>query len=194
MAELMYKSPLARANTPLSVEALNVDGLQLRELPCQRLMRLQGRVEDLDAAVRAAIGDGLPTAPNQSVAREACEIAWLGPSRWLVRFADGDDGAEAEALQKEMAGVTASVVDVTHQYISFSLSGRRARDFLARVCSLDLGAETFMPGFVSRTLFGRVAVLLEYCEPDKFRLSVDRSLARFVWRSFAAILNDVKQS
>jgi len=194
MADLMYKSPLAGAASPLSMEALNIDGLQLRELPCQRLMRLQGRTEDLNAAVRAALGSELPTTPNQSTAGQACEIAWLGPSRWLVRFAEGDNAKAADDLHKQIADVTGSAVDVTHQYMSFSLSGKRAGDFLARTCSLDLGAETFRPGFVSRTLFGRLSVLLEYCEPDTFRLSVDRSLARFAWQLFAALLDDIKQS
>lgn len=194
MDDLMYKSPLAKADTPLSVEALNCDGLQLRELPRQRLMRLQGGAEDVEAGVRAAVGVGVPTTPNRCVTGEHCVIAWLGPSRWLIRFAEQDDDTAAATLQQEMAGVTASLVDVTHQYISFGLSGVRARDFLARLCSLDLGAETFKPGFASWTLFGRLPVLLEYCEPDIFRLSVDQSLARFAWRLFAAILDDVKQS
>jgi heterotetrameric sarcosine oxidase gamma subunit len=194
MADLMYKSPLAEANTPLSVKALNIDGLQLRELPRQRLMRLQGRADDIDAAVQAALGVGVSARPNQSVVGAECEVAWLGPARWLIRFAEGDEGAKEAALHKEMADVTASVVDATHQYMSFGLSGRRAGEFLARVCSLDLGAKAFRPGFVSRTLFGRLPVLLEYCEPDSFRLSVDQSLARFAWALFAAILDDIQQS
>jgi len=194
MAELMYKPPLASTDTPLSVEALNIDGLQLRELPRQQLMRMQGRAEDIDVAVRSALGTGLPTMPNQIAIGEGYEIAGLGPSRWLVRFADDDDGVRSEALLNEMAGVVASIVDVTHQYMSFSLSGRRAGEFLARVCSLDLGVESFKPGFAARTLFGRLPVLLEYCELGKFRLSVDQSLARFAWALFAAILDDVKQS
>ena len=194
MAELKYKSPLVKADNPLSANTLNSDGLQLRALACQRLLRLQGRAEDIDVAVQAVLGAGLPTTPNQSVAGKNCEITWLGPSRWLVRFADDDDGARSEALLKNMATVTGSVVDVTHQFMSFSLSVQRAGEFLARVCSLDLGAERFKPGFAVRTLFGRLPVLLEYCGPDKFRLSVDQSLARFAWRYFAAILDDVKQS
>lgn len=193
MADLMYKSPLAEANTPLSVKAINIDGLHLRELPRQRLMRLQGRSDDINATVQAALGVGLPTKPNQSAVGAECEVAWLGPARWLVRFSEKDSGTAA-LLQKDMAGATASLVDVTHQYMSFSLSGRRAGEFLARVCSLDLGAEAFRPGFVSRTLFGRLPVLLEYCEPDSFRLSVDQSLARFAWALFAAILDDIQQS
>lgn len=189
MGKLLDKSPLQAADAPFRARVINHDGLHLGELLRQRLIRVQGRADALASGIEAALGLPLPTTPNRGVPGDACEIAWLGPTRWLIRFAaESEDKAEA-LMQVTRNGFAA---DVTHQHVSFSLTGPRAMDFLTRVSSLDLDAPVCGPGFVSRTLFAYLPVLLERRGVEEFRLTVDQSLARYAWDWFTAIVEDVR--
>jgi sarcosine oxidase subunit gamma len=67
-----------------------------------------------------------------------------------------------------------SLVDVSARTLATLLSGPRAAELLNSACPLDLDEAAFPVGACSRTLFGKVTVLL-WRRDDGFRLDVARS-------------------
>lgn len=53
-----------------------------------------------------------------------------------------------------------SVVDVSAQHTVIELAGSRAREVLAKGCSLDLHPRAFGPGRCAQTLLGRAGVIV----------------------------------
>ncbi len=194
MADLLDKSPLAKADALFSPRVLNRDGLHLSELPREGVLCLQGRPEELVSAVKLATGITLPEINRFNEAGETTVI-WLGPRQWLVR-APLDRIQQVEArLVQEFGGLAYMMTDVSHQYVTFELSGGPASDVLRRTSSIDVEAEGFAPGAAVRSLFGRLPVLFEYtCDGPEYRLTVDQSLSRFAWDWFSSIADDVAQS
>lgn len=194
MVELLDRSPLQVVDTPFTARVINLDGLHLSELPRQGVLRLQGKAEELAAAVNGATGLDLP-AVNGFTGADPATIIWIGPGRWLVRMSLSLVPDMTDRLARGLGDTPHLLSDASHQYVSFTLSGVRANDFLQRVCSLDPGAPGFVPGAALRTLFGRLPVLLEHMrEGPEYRLTVDQSLARYAWDWFTAIFEDVRDT
>lgn len=126
------------------------------------------------AGIARFLGTPLPTTPNTVVdapadaARPALSVLWLGPDEWLVvapaagQGAPGEDGRDAltGALRDALGDAPGSVVGVSAQRTTVTLSGPRARDVLAKGCSLDLHPRVFSPGRCVQTLLARAQVVL----------------------------------
>jgi sarcosine oxidase subunit gamma len=61
------------------------------------------------------------------------------------------------------------------------VSGPRARELLAKGCSLDLHPRAWEPGRCAQTSIARVSVLLHALDPEGFDLYCARSYAGSVW-------------
>jgi sarcosine oxidase, subunit gamma len=106
-------------------------------------------------------------APRPSVG----DVLRLGPDEWLV--VAPEDGAP------ELHGD--SVVDVSGWRTTLELSGPRARDVLAKGCSLDLHPSAFARGDCAQTLLAQAqAIVWLVDEEPVFRLLVRSSFAAYV--------------
>jgi sarcosine oxidase subunit gamma len=125
--------------------------------PSQVNVRAQGQVA---ARVGEALGVVLPVEPNTVATRGQRSALWLGPDEWLV-VDDGTPADEIEAsVRQAFDGDWGSVVDVSANRSLVELSGPRARDVLAKGCSLDLHPRSFRPGMCAQTLLAKTAVIL----------------------------------
>jgi sarcosine oxidase subunit gamma len=105
----------------------------------------------------------------------------LGPDEWLI---SGPDVALA-AMQREIAealGPTFHVlVDVSHRHAAFTLEGDGVAAALNAGCPLDLDERTFPVGMATRTLLGKVEVILARVgDEPRFELLCWRSYARYL--------------
>ena len=75
-----------------------------------------------------------------------------------------------------------SAVDVSHRNTALIVSGAAAADVINAGCPQDLSEEHFPVGACSRTILGKIEVVLLRTKKDTFRVEV--------WRSFSAYAFD----
>ena len=131
---------------------------------------------DAVAALSAALGLDLPTAPKQSGHNCARHALWLGPDEWLVIDEDGADVMAALGS----AGAMHSAVDVSHRNAGILVSGAGAATVLNSGCPLDLSLAAFPVGACARTVLSKAEVVVYRTAEDAFRVECWRSFAPYV--------------
>lgn len=144
--------------------------------PAARLS-LRARV-DAVAALSAALGLDLPRRPKTSVSVGPRHALWLGPDEWLVIDESGGDLPAAV----KAADTLHSAVDVSHRNTAIIVSGEGAEATLAAGCPQDLSLAAFPVGACSRTILGKIEVVIWRRGAAEFRVEC--------WRSFAAYAFD----
>lgn len=139
--------------------------------PCQRVA-LRAPPDSVEA-VSKALGLALPVQPKASTSKAGRSALWLGPDEWLVLDQDGKD------MLSGLAKVTAfhSAVDVSHRNVGIVVSGPGAADVINAGCPQDLSLAAFPTGACSRTVMGKIEIVLWRTADDTFRVEY--------WRSFA---------
>ncbi len=140
----------ADAGDPLSITELFSDFVQISAR--------KGRQADLAAALKTRLGLDLPP-PGGSSAAAGYVALWTQPSSWLLRAPLHEAAGLTKAMAAEFADLIA-VVDQSHGRCVLRLSGRHARDVLARCCRLDLHPRVFGVGASAVTLVGHVACVV----------------------------------
>lgn len=128
---------------------------------------------DSVAALSAALGLALPVKPKTSAEAAGRHALWLSPDEWLLI---GPDGTDFVALAAK-ANVFHSAVDVSHRNVGIIVSGPGAADAINSACPQDLSLSVFPVGACSRTIFGKIEILLYRTDEDTFRVEC--------WRSFS---------
>lgn len=157
---------------PLQGRAFSTDAIDISPGPAATRLSLRAPAASL-AALSKALGVKLPEKPKTSASRGARHALWLGPDEWLVI----DEGEADLVAACAKASALHSAVDVSHRNIAILVSGAGVEDVLAAGCPQDLSLGAFPVGACSRTIFGRVEIVLLRTAPDVFRVEV--------WRSFS---------
>lgn len=131
----------------------------------------------LNAAILSAYGVELPSLPKRIVGPGGIELIWNGPHQWLM-IAPRDHGRDLEQeLQPVVAGLGA-VTDQSDARVIVRVSGRRARDLLAKGVTINLEPSAFSKDAVAITYAFNIGVVL--CQHDAtptYDLAVFRSFA-----------------
>ncbi len=128
------------------------------------------------ASAQSALGCALPVKPNTAVSGPDCNVLWMGPDAWLL--VSGRAGKIHELLPIERGFLT----DVSHGRAVFRVGGPRARDLLAKGCSIDLHPRVFRAGHCAQTSLAHVGVLLHLVDAGgEFDLYCARSYAQHLW-------------
>ncbi len=138
------------------------------------------------AALSSALGLTLPTRPKTS-AREGDRAAlWLGPDEWLILDRDGTD------LSAALAQVDAfhSAVDVSHRNFGITVSGIAAQATLEAGCPQNLSQSVFPVGACSRTLLGKIEIVLWRTSENEFRVECWRSFSDYAFTFLAEAARD----
>lgn len=179
------ESPLAHRDLAArSVEDPGSAGVVLGERPFCGMLNLRGdpRERKFLQAVRGALGVELPLEPNTVSEREETAVLWLGPDEWLVVTPEDREGPVAEALRAALRDLLCAVTDVGSGHTVITLRGPRAREVLAKGCSLDLHPREFGPGRCAQTRIARTgATLRQRDDSPAFDLIVRRSFADYLW-------------
>ena len=142
--------------------------------------RLALRVPELSlGSLSRALGLTLPTAPKTSAAADGLRrrALWLGPDEWLVIDEDGADLMSACAAAKSLH----SAVDVSHRNVAILVDGAGAAACINAGCPQDLSLEAFPVGACSRTVLGKIEVVLLRTTETAFRVEVWRSFSDYAW-------------
>jgi sarcosine oxidase subunit gamma len=83
-----------------------------------------------------------------------------------------------------------SATDVSHRNTAIIVSGPGAEATLSAGCPQDLSLEIFPVGACSRTLFGKVEVVLLRVAEDTFRVEVWRSFSDYAFGLLAEAASD----
>jgi sarcosine oxidase, subunit gamma len=139
------------------------------------------------APLSSALGIKLPDRPGGSVSKGGRHALWLGPDEWLVI-----DEAEAD-LMSACARVSTlhSAVDISHRNTAILVSGPGAEDVLSAGCPRDLALAAFPVGQASRTVFGKVEIVLLRTGEDAFRLEVWRSFSDYTFTLLEVAARDL---
>lgn len=141
--------------------------------------------DDAIKALEKALGLALPRKPKTSETKGARTALWLGPDEWLVI----DEKADPNADVAKVKGVF-SAVDVSHRNTAILVSGASAADVINGGCPQDLSLEAFPVGAASRTILGKVEVVLLRVKPTVFRVEVWRSFSRYAFDLLEASAKD----
>lgn len=146
------------------------------------LIARRGRADALADVVRGRSGIALP-APGGSAISGQLRVLWLQPQGWLIG-APASDSDGLRSLGEACAGL-ASGIDQSSGRAVFTLSGRVARDVLARLCRLDLHPRVFDVGRVATTPLGGLAAVLHQTDAAP---SYDMIVASSYARAFGRLL------
>ncbi|MGE7367627.1 sarcosine oxidase subunit gamma [Neorhizobium sp. NPDC001467] len=128
-------------------------------------------------AMSAALGVDLPTKPKTSTCADGRTALWLGPDEWLVIADDMGEIGTGLTASAAKATVPHSATDVSHRNTAILVSGPGAATAINTGCPQDLSLNAFPVGACSRTIFGKVEIVLLRTAEDAFRVEV--------WRSFS---------
>jgi sarcosine oxidase subunit gamma len=140
------------------------------------------------APLGAAFGVALPEVPLRAQAVGARAALWLGPDEWLLL---AEEAVDIAALEAARGGAPASVVELSAGRAGFALEGAAAALLLAEGCPLDLDDAAFPPGACTRTLFGKVEVVLWRRTALRWHIETARSLAPHLGAHLAEALGDL---
>ena len=117
-------------------------------------------------------------------------MLWLGPDEWLIVTPPDERGSVEDRLSEALRGGHSSVTDISGGQTLITLSGERARQVLAKGCSLDLHPRSFGQGKCAQTLVAGANVILRWADlGPSFDLIVRRSFADYlaIWLRDAAL-------
>ncbi len=161
---------------PVEGQAETINGISLLTADPAFRMSLRART-DAVAAVSLALGLELPQRPKHSVSANRRTAMWLGPDEWLVI----DENQRDPILDLKDTAVLHSAVDISHRNIAILVSGDRAADVINAGCPQDLSLTAFPVGGCSRTVMGKIEIVLLRTGPDQFRVECWRSFAKYAF-------------
>ena len=126
--------------------------------------------------------DALPTAPSTTVSGGDVTAIWLGPEEWLVTSERRDGESLESTLRDAVSEHGGAAIDVSAQRTTLRLRGTRARDVIAKGCSLDSHPAVFGPGAAAQTVLGQAGVVVIPLSDNgtDYRLIVRSSFARYL--------------
>jgi sarcosine oxidase, subunit gamma len=159
----------------------------LGELPDVVRITPEPFVSLIDVRVPPAVSDGfavrgtpLPAAPDTWTPTADGRLVWLGPDEWLLTSTGTAPHLLEEELREQLRPVGGTAVDVSAQRIGLRISGARAREVLAKGCSIDLHPRAFPAGRSAQTTLGLAAVVLLSLGEDGFAVLVRSSFAGYL--------------
>ena len=175
---------LAQRTLPLA--GVHGGSASVRLTPAQPAERisLRARAEDV-AALSQALGVGLPTKPKMSASANGRTALWLGPDEWLVIDEGGASVADGLVAACAASGVVHSAVDVSHRNTAIVAEGSGAAAAINAGCPLDLSLKSFPVGACTRTIFGKIEIVLLRTGEEAFRVEVWRSFSDYAFSLLA---------
>jgi len=170
----MAKSAIARA-LPLAGKAHGGANVSITAAPEANRISLRGG-ETAVAALSKALGVTLPKKPKTSTAKGSRHALWLGPDEWLVFDEKGNPAGDCAKVK-----AAHSAVDVSHRNTAILVSGPAAVDVISAGCPQDLSLEAFPLDACSRTVMGKIEVVLYRTAEDAFRVECWRSFSEYAF-------------
>ena len=122
----------------------------------------------------------MPRGPKRVVAKGLALIG-TAPGQWLAVAEDDSSRQMLDALAKQLAG-HAAITEQSDSKAVIRISGARARDVMAKGCSLDLHPRVFKPGDAATTAVALIdCQLWQIDDAPSYDLAVPSSFAESFW-------------
>ncbi|QND53982.1 sarcosine oxidase subunit gamma family protein [Phyllobacterium sp. 628] len=142
---------------------------------------------DALAALSKALGLTLPTKPKSTATKGDRTAMWIGPDEWLIIDAEGSTIVADLAKVK----VLHSAVDVSHRNVGILVTGKNADAVVNGGCPQDLSLKAFPVGAASRTVLGKIEIVLLRTAEDAFRVECWRSFSGYAYSFLQESARDV---
>lgn len=167
--------------------------VRLEAAPSVERISLRVRANDV-SALSGALGVDLPVRPKTSASANGRTALWLGPDEWLVIAEGGYDIGNSLMQAAANSGALHSATDVSHRNVAILVSGPGAAAAINAGCPQDLSLKAFPVGACSRTIFGKVEIVLLRTAADAFRVEVWRSFSDYAFGLLAEGARDAALS
>jgi sarcosine oxidase, subunit gamma len=149
---------------------------QVSITPADSAFRMSLRAKpDTVSALSKALGITLPSKPKTSETKATRSALWLGPDEWLVI-----DSAKNPAADLAKVKALHSAVDISHRNTAILVSGAAAEATLSAGCPQNLSLKAFPVGACSRTILGKVEIVVVRTGRQAFRVECWRSFSDYV--------------
>jgi sarcosine oxidase, subunit gamma len=149
---------------------------QVSVTPAEPAFRLSLRAKpDAVSALSKALGIALPSKPKSSEVKATRSALWLGPDEWLVI-----DSAKNPAADLAKVKTLHSAVDISHRNTAILVSGTAAEATLSAGCPQNLSLKAFPVAACSRTILGKVEIVVLRTDRQAFRVECWRSFSDYV--------------
>jgi sarcosine oxidase subunit gamma len=173
MAETMRKSPLSHTHGGSGTARLTM-------APAASRISLRASSQAV-GGLSATLGLMLPERPKASASVNDRHALWLGPDEWLLI---GPDGTDFIGLARS-SGMLHSATDISHRNVGIIVSGPGAATAIASACPHDLSEASFPIGACTRTVFGKMEIVLYRTGDDTYRVECWRSFAEYCFGMLA---------
>jgi sarcosine oxidase, subunit gamma len=152
-------------------------GVSIKVLPGETRFSLRFPMR---SALDDVAGFRLNTAINRLESRGARWSARLGPNEWLIAGPEVETDAIAQEITTALGDKVHGLTDISHRNVAFEVAGPEAAAVINAGCPLDLSDKAFPAGSATRTLLGKVEIILirPGAEPA-FRIECWRSFSRY---------------
>jgi sarcosine oxidase, subunit gamma len=165
-----------KSRQPLDGRAAGSANVSLAPAPAASRLSLRARA-DAVAALSKALGIDLPEKPKTSLTKGTRAAFWLGPDEWLILDEAGKDLVAECAKSKALH----SAVDISQRNTAVLVTGANAEGALSAGCPQNLSLRVFPVGAVSRTILGKVEVIIHRSGAQAFRVECWRSFSDYVF-------------
>jgi sarcosine oxidase subunit gamma len=171
-------------------------GLPVPERPWLRALEPAARfilrgAPDVMAACAAAFGVMPSSTACRAVVQGDRAALWLGPDEQLLIAPAKEADSLGAALERALAALPHSLVDVSHRQAALNIRGEQAGAILAGYCPLDLDLRAFPVGMCTRTVYSKAEIVLWRTEPRVFRVEVWRSFTDYVVNLMTAVASEL---
>ncbi len=142
---------------------------------------------DAISVLSKALGLNLPVKPKSTVTNGSRTAMWIGPDEWLII-----DNADS-SLTADLAAVKVlhSAVDISHRNVGIIISGKGADAVVNGGCPQDLSLKAFPVGAASRTVLGKIEIVLWRTGENSFRVECWRSFSTYAYAFLQESARDV---
>lgn len=184
-SSIKTSAPVAQRRPALAGREAGTAGGRVAVLPPAERISLRAPAASVPALSKA-LGIGLPARPKTSASKGARTALWLGPDEWLVI----DEAGKSPAADCAKVSALHSAVDISHRNVAFAVTGPGAEATLNAGCPQDLSLAAFPVGAASRTILGKVEIVLLRSGPEAFRVECWRSFSTYVFEFLGEAAQD----
>ncbi|MDA8741045.1 sarcosine oxidase subunit gamma [Rhodobacteraceae bacterium] len=117
---------------------------------------------------------------------EQMSVGWMSPDELLILTPYDQVAVLQAGLQKALGKKHFLLADVSDARVSFTLSGDKVREVIAKLAPVDLAPSHFAPGMFRRTRFGQISAALWLLSETEARVICFRSVAEFMFNQLSA--------
>ena len=177
----LMRSPLHGYNLVSRAKTADAScGVWANEVPLLGYISLRGNANQAEflAAVKSALGVGLPIKSCTSTTKKSLSVFWISPDEWLISCERSQLQQLQQSLKAALTGIHSQVADNSGGYTTVILQGANATDLLQHCTIYDL--HNLSKDKVVGTTFGKMSLFLSRHD-DGYKLVFRRSFADYIW-------------